>query len=285
MNVANLLQAAKQLRMITHKQGDLDDVEVVDLAEGKPTPTYAANFAPREFRKLHKLHTGIQEDKPLRVFSQSPRLPNTNAQKTSNLINSKPKVVDDPFDDEFDNFDDIEDLPPLSHMLETRKAPGNTAPLTPSNHAAESSIQEDSMESIEAAMLGLPDPTLPRHRSLTPIPRVNSSFANGVFDFEGYEGKPDDDGYSSPPMRDTTRKRVRSPTLAKGVPSPVKFRRMNSDEFEDVFGDEAQEEMMSPIEKVVQSQEKKPEQQQPGWFGDLGMDMLEGFKDLIDFTD
>src|SRR6187402_2493425 len=93
-----------KLKSSYRTDSDLEDVEVVDLAEEEPSPAPYENSAPREYRKLHKLHTSVQQDKVVRRTKQDPQFSYASGEQPvlSFLNNNEP--ADNTFDPE--EFDD-----------------------------------------------------------------------------------------------------------------------------------------------------------------------------------
>lgn len=257
-------------------ESNLDDVEVIDLAK-ELSPAPYASLAPREYRKPHKLHTSVQEDKSSRSLTQKsqfsyasgkpPDLPFLN--KSGHAPTSKyfddddenefpsPSALlgfnEDPYDFGSDPFAD--DIP---------VTPRDQAPATAAATAPPSSFQNDLMESLEVGMLELTDPM-----ALKPTtPKVGSSFCNDLFDFAAFESnfeindKPPsssvDQNQASGSTVDNAAKR--SLSISPSLPE-AKHRRVTNAE-------------PATAESLV-----------PAWVNDFDSKLIDGLKDFVDFVD
>ncbi|EHL00397.1 hypothetical protein M7I_3680 [Glarea lozoyensis 74030] len=144
----------------------------------------------------------------------------------------------------------------------------------------DSSFGNDSLGSLEAGMLELYDP-MTRLAAVAASPKLNSSFVDGVFDFEAFnngtgsqESRLSLSAYQPaglyPPAEKYTKeatKRARSPTPDGEA---VKCRRVTKDVDTTRITEAAQEEF-KPV--------------YPEWLNEFDADLINGFKDFVDFVD
>ena len=200
---------------------DCDDLQVVDLTQEialVPNP----NLGHRYYHKSHNLHTKAQTH-TVRLPKQKPQFSYASGDQPSLPFLHRPdawanELILDSRSDDFHYLTGITQN--HSSALETLPADtGLTADADPF-----SSIQDDSLERMEAAMVGL-DGSVMLGRPLTP--KVDSSFVSQVFDFDAYHGKTEEqDVYSSPLMREVN-KRAHSATPEV---TSVKHRRVQEEE-------------------------------------------------------
>ncbi|CAG8956625.1 hypothetical protein HYFRA_00011936 [Hymenoscyphus fraxineus] len=233
-----------KLKSQKSQRQDEDEFEVIDLAEDYETPY--SQLAPRDYQKLHKLHTSIQEDRPLRMMQQtpafeygsgkSPKLPfaptddntfdsdeldelefpspsklvknvNRGLHGTSLTTQSRTSAKAVPDDNGLDEIEFPSSSEPLKKSVALssqrdfdsnlelpspatlREQYGNKhhfeEPYTPNRRSASDiHTNDDSLKSLEAGMLELSDPMISALESTSP--KLTSSFANGVFDFDSF---------------------------------------------------------------------------------------------------
>ncbi len=173
----------------------LDDVEVIDLAK-ELSPVPYASLAPREYRKLHKLQTSVQEDKSSQRLTHKSRF--SYASGKSSDISFLEKNHDTLTLNDLDNNDENE-FPSPSALLGFNEDPydfgsdpfADDIPVTPRDQdpvstvapAPQSSFRDDLMEILDVDMLELSDPVVAK----PPTPKVGSSFYNDLFDFAAFE--------------------------------------------------------------------------------------------------
>ncbi|ESZ95176.1 hypothetical protein SBOR_4440 [Sclerotinia borealis F-4128] len=220
---------------------DQDAVEIIDLSRTLPAVTYP-DVAPRDYRKLHNLHTSIQKDSSVRLPKNPPifsyasgELPNLSFMDTGGSKNGN--------NDESNLYDSDEyEFPSPSALLSSNKRAATSGPSSQSwlpppavgigrqernNHLNPSTSDdpfEDSSGSVEAAMIGLDDSMKLRPAT----PKLNTSFANNVFDFEAFNSEEANaQHFSSPLMSDSRRKNIQKEveggeemdTIDDGMPS------------------------------------------------------------------
>jgi ATP-dependent DNA helicase HFM1/MER3 len=154
-----------------------EDAGVIDLAQAI-SPTPYPKLAPRDYRKLHNLHTSVQSDKSVRLPKQKPGFSYASGQEP--LL---------PFLHRYENFavevdsadSGDDDFPPPSALagiqsdrLQRQDPFESTNPQIEDPTA--SSFPDNSQASLEAGMLELAEPAstpiikepLKRERSATP---------------------------------------------------------------------------------------------------------------------
>jgi ATP-dependent DNA helicase HFM1/MER3 len=204
-------------------------VEVVDLAE-ELSPMRYSKFAPLEYRKLHKLRASVQKsDTSVRLSvplpKQQPRFSCGSGQDPELPFLLKDTAEDDGGIFAFEESDGEEDLPSPSRLVKYLKGDSDD-PFKSGNVNYEGDFQasadpDDSLASLEAGIFGMDESVQLR----VPTPKVSSSFANKVFDFDAFDEKyGEPDIYSSSPR---TRKRERSQSLR--LPE-AKHRRISQDD-------------------------------------------------------
>ncbi|KAB8296775.1 hypothetical protein EYC80_002192 [Monilinia laxa] len=209
------------LTLSAGSSSDQDAIEVVDLSKTLPLVTYP-DVAPRDYRKLHKLHTNIQKDSSVRLSKNPPTfsygsgdVPNISFIDTSASKNERK--------DELDHFDsDDYEFPSPSGFLSGDKKVDKSGsisqfqlpPPVMEGNRQEGNKQsnlsddpfEDSSSSFEAAMIGLDDSL----NLQSAAPQLNTSFANNVFDFAAFNSEEaHNERFSSPLMSDLRKKNDR----------------------------------------------------------------------------
>ncbi|KAI9648924.1 ATP-dependent DNA helicase MER3 [Ciborinia camelliae] len=198
---------------------DQDTVEVIDLSKTLPQVTYA-DVAPRDYRKLHNLHSSIQKDSSVRLPKNAPtfsyasgEMPNLSFMNTGNSKNEQKDELD-PFDSDENEFPSPSAL--LSSDKQASRRPTSQAHLPPpvmrmDRQEVDEQLNppddpfEDSSGSLEAAMIGLDDSI-----NLRPAtPKLNTSFANNVFDFAAFNSEEvNAQQFSSPLMSELRKKNI-----------------------------------------------------------------------------
>ncbi|KAF7922103.1 uncharacterized protein EAE98_008314 [Botrytis deweyae] len=231
---------SKQLSKLTKRpkimqylgpSSDQDSVEVIDLSKNLPPVTYP-DVAPRDYRKLHNLHTSIQKDTSVRLPKGQPKFSYTSG-RMPDLSFMDADGSKDEQKNESEHFDSDEyEFPSPSALLSSEKQTSkgisvSATQLPPPAMSMDISRQvrneqqtlsddpfEDSSGSLEAAMIGLDDsinlqtalatsnaPTAPA------TPKLNTSFANNVFDFAAFNSEEvNEQQFSSPLMSQMQRK-------------------------------------------------------------------------------
>lgn len=236
-------------------QGDVDDVEVVNLAEDYPPVSYA-DLAPREFRKLNALHNRIVQnsraDKDMRLPKQKPQFEYASGEDAQLPFCSKKENEK--------TYGSEDDLPSPSMLLgeyENKKDPFDTLKATYQDENIPSSFLEDDLESPEPGVTGSNDSTT--LRAPPPSPKMYSSFAKEVFDFDAYENdqKKQVEDLPVTEIELQNLKRERSPDFEE--PEAKHYR----------------------VVKPKTTQEPKI----PAWVDEFDPELIEGLRDIVDFVD
>lgn len=316
-NVTNTRAAGSQNskpKVAKHSNSDQQDVEVVDLAAELSSTPYS-KLAPREYRKLHSLHASVQKaDTSFRLPKQKPQFSyaSENQPDLPFLRKAKVKDADDIFG--FEESDEEEDFPSLSAIanpsaLAKHLKGDSDDPFESGNVKYEEAFQppadlDGSLESLEVGMVGMDEP-LPLR---PPTPKINSSFANGVFDFEAFEENYGEPEMYSSPLISTSRKRELSPSPA--LPQS-KYRRVSQDgetssairnTIEQQIAASVKYESSTPseipivesrrikIQDLIEDPQPKVEQNNqqrsvPSWVNEFDADLIESLMGSVDFID
>lgn len=208
-----------QLMRSAATSSDQDIVEVIDLSKTLPTVTYP-DVAPRDYRKLHNLHTSIQKDTSVRLPKHPPKFSYASGEMPN--ISFMDGGFKSEMKDESDHFNPDEyEFPSPSALLSSDKhttrnlstpqpqlpPPAMSIPRQESNHQMGRSVDpddpfEDSSGNVEVAMIGLEDSIALKHAT----PKLNTSFANNVFDFAAFDAEANHaQQFSSPLMNQAQR--------------------------------------------------------------------------------
>jgi ATP-dependent DNA helicase HFM1/MER3 len=238
---------------------------------GSPTPY--AKLAPRDYRKLHNLHTSVQSDKSVRLPKQKPGFSYASGQEPLLPFLRSHENFADTFDSADSEDDEFPSPSALAGMPSDR--PRSPDPFEPFNFRAEnaiaSSFPENSQASLEAGMLKLAEPAMVDQAGS----QVDSSFADGVFDFDAFANSvetpkksispspkkeaPKNEPASAPIVKESL-KRERSATPEV---QQAKHRRVTKDEL-----------FSQPTQPVV-----------PDWVNDFDSDLINELKGFVDFVD
>ncbi|KAF4626366.1 hypothetical protein G7Y89_g11796 [Cudoniella acicularis] len=171
-----------KLRKAGSDEIQAEEMEIVDLAQELEPASYA-DLAPREYRKLHKLHNKIQEDRPVRPPKQKPKFQYASGKPVQLPFSSCAELEDDIFDSSNSADDDFPSPSTILRGDNKSPDPFENGVVTFEKDAPPSSFPDDSIESLEAAMLDFDDSMMLK----PPTPKLTSSFANNIFDFEAFE--------------------------------------------------------------------------------------------------
>jgi len=262
---------AAKLKLKKSNSGDSDqeDVEVVDLAKDPPK-TSDGNSALRGYGKLHSLHRSVQK---IRLPKLKPQFTYTSDEQPELPFLHKNEKSDDIFDN--DDFGDDDDFPSPSALF---KEDGDREifPLSKAVAAstgrdvASNSIWDDSLESLEAGTIGLSDPMMLR----PPTPKVNTSFANGVFDFDAFSNHRDDQEKSTSPSTKASEEEGQ-------VPSPVIKK---SRKRERSTSPELQIKRPRNMDEVL-AEKSNQQSSIPSWLDEFDSDLIDELKGFVDFVD
>ena len=209
-----------------HNYSDQNDVEIVDLAEGV-SPLQYSKLGPRNYRKLHNLHTRFQKSNTLaRLPKQKPQFSYASGNEPDLPFLRQSKAADDDYivgsEASDEDFPSPSAIPLVQHLQKGDVDPFEFGNVNYENAMQTSASLDDSLESLEAGMLGIDEPMPLR----PPTPNVNTSFAEGFFDFDAFEENYGDPEPYSSPLMSITRKRERSSTPPL---SESKYRRVSQD--------------------------------------------------------
>ena len=199
---------------------DSEDAQVIDLAQAI-SPTPYPKLAPRDYRKLHNLHTSVQSDKSVRLPKQKPGFSYASGQEPHLPFLHKYENFAVEFDSE-DSGDD--DFPPPSALTGIQSDRLQSQDQFESSNLqiedpTAASFPDNSQASLEAGMLELTEPAMVGPASS----QVDSSFANGVFDFDAFatSSETPKKQTSSPPRRESPRMDWPQPLLGRNRLSEI----------------------------------------------------------------
>lgn len=275
-------------------------MEIIDLADDL-SPIPYSKLAPREYRKLHNLHTSVQKDKSdasVRLPKQKPQFSYASGNESDFPFLRKPDA-----DDVFDSGDSAgeEDFPSPSALLtrdDNIDDPFESGNISYENATPISSLQDDSLKFFQDGMLCLDETVMLR----PPTPKVNSSFANGVFDFETFGEMHGEPEMCLSSMMRESRKRERS---LSPVSPGLKHRRVAKEETKTSpqMRELGQKEGSSAPElpevdcrsvmkqglgeETTQQSGQQSTQQRPvpAWVDEFDSNLIESLKDFVDFVD
>ncbi|CZS95956.1 related to ATP-dependent DNA helicase [Rhynchosporium agropyri] len=266
-----------KFKLSKYRDENVEDAELVDLSN-ELSPVPYANLAPRDYRKLHKLHTSVQTDRPSQRLIQKPLFSYASGMEPdiSFLTEKNTGEIS-----ESDEYGDEPDFPSPTDLLATdddlfEDDPhdfGLHAPLasitrdaTGTGPAATSSYQDGSIESLEAGMMELEDPVMARLAT----PTLKSSFGNEMFDFDAFE---DDNEEMSPDFKGSS-KEERSTPVVSTLSSARKRPFANSP-------DEAE----SKQRRVADEESDIKLSSCPKWVSEFDNDLISGLMDIVEFID
>ncbi|PQE33552.1 hypothetical protein CJF32_00003432 [Rutstroemia sp. NJR-2017a WRK4] len=210
-----------------------EEVEIIDLSKTLPPVPYS-EVAPREYQKLHNLHTSIQGDHApsLRMPKQTPqfsfgngKLPDLSFMEETALREGD-KALADPFDS--DEYELPSPTAVVSSIEKKKYAQSEQGPEPPTiatdqpNDHTGSEFGDGELSDLEAAMVGLDDSVLLRPAT----PKMTSSFANDVFDFAAFNSE-DAEQFSSPLMSDIRKRKAKEETSDGAIDPPMKRHQSN----------------------------------------------------------
>lgn len=241
------------------------------MAQGfEPTPY--ASLAPRDYRKLHSLHTSIQPDKAVRLPKRKPEFSYSSGEKPYLPFLHKDENMAGVLDSTNSEGEDFPSPSKLGQTAFARKpSPDPFESFTLEDEkAAPSSFPDTSLSILEAGILELADSTMID----APSSEIDPSFANGVFDFDAFNDRNEspkktkispfkevlkNEPFSTPVMKGSVKRgRSATPELAE-----VKHRRVAKDE---------------PISQTTQTAV-------PDWVNDFDSGLINELKGYVDFED
>ncbi|KAE9373450.1 P-loop containing nucleoside triphosphate hydrolase protein [Stipitochalara longipes BDJ] len=252
-----------KIKLKDEKYSDTADAEILDLAQD-PEPTSYAKLGPRDYRKLHNLHTSIQSDKTVRLPKQKPGFSYASGKEPYLTFLHK---SEDNADSEYDEFPSPSDMAP-AHWHRNPSPDSFESFNIQEVDFAPPSFPASSLASLEAGMIELDDTSMVHDPSV----EVDSSFANGVFDFDAFNETPSKP-ISSSPAKEVRKNEVASTPIEKdsvkrefpATPEPqhAKHRRVTKD---------------GPVSQASQGAV-------PAWVNDFDSDLINELKGFVDFID
>jgi ATP-dependent DNA helicase HFM1/MER3 len=244
------------------------DVEMVDLAQILEPITYA-KVAPRDYRKLHSLHTSVQSDNAVRLPKQKPAFSYASGQDPNLPFLHKNEAICDPVrspDSDYDEFPSLSEMAPVS--LDRKPSPDifesfnlrGENPVPPS-------FPDNSLGDLEAGLLEPAETEM----NDEPSPKIDPSFAKGVFDFDAFRN--DSRSKNSSPTKETLTIEP-SPTLI--MKESLKRDRSATPEFE-----RAKHRRVTKDEPISQAAQAAV----PDWVNEFDSDLINELKGFVDFVD
>lgn len=288
---------------MSEQDSDLDSVELVDLAEDRPPVSYA-QVGPRDYRKLHALHTSIQGEKTVSLPKRNP-FPDSNAAQS---YFQEHQATDDLFDDGGIDDDDFpspsqlfarlepvetsraveyvesfesSDVPEISEPVEEFEDVFESYPLPYQQEAPVSSGYGDELESFEeglqdlgyTAMLQQATPSLPKgHLSF------DNTKANDLFDFDAFEIMSDS------PLNHATTSALDNATSAVSSSSHNSRKRERSP-CPDSNAEISKRRNLSAEDGEEEEDKAVPVLTTPSWVSEFDADLIDGLKEYVEFVD
>lgn len=240
-----------------------DTVEIIDLAKEMPPVSYA-DVAPRDYRKLQKLHNTVQRDQPFKLPKYKPpqfQYASGERPDLSFLLNED-KTDDDLTGDAEDTFSpemfsEDEEFPSPSAMLykdSHDEDPFGAGFVSYQRSALKSSDQDDSLENLEAGMIDLADSIMLKQ----PSPELNSSFENSILDFSACQDK----------VQEKSSGFVLMDTLKRSQPASPEMPEAKSCRLTE-----------------AKSADQRLQRSVPSWVDEFDPDLIDGLKGFVDFVD
>ncbi|KAI6709517.1 hypothetical protein JHW43_007968 [Diplocarpon mali] len=265
---------------------EVDNVDTIDLANAL-SPVPFSGLAPREYRKLHKLHTSVQTDKSSQRMTQKPEFSYASSkppdpfffEKDGNNSTSKLATTEDDDDGSENEF------PSLSASIDPNAVgfnsgsddpcidipitPRDNLPFPPAARPPPSSFQKKPLGDSDASPSDLDD-CLSMLRP--PSPKVDLSFCSDLFDFAACENK---GGLvkAPPSLVDEGRNNDRTLKLSTALKRHYSVT------------PDLPETKHRRFTHSYRSTEAGYEASFPSWVDDLDSNLIDGLKDLVDFLD
>lgn len=258
-------------------QPDFEDVEIIDLAtELSPVPY--SSLGPRDYRKLHSLHTSVQSDKEekiIRLPKQKPTFSYT-TDKLPDLPFLKSKKNDDSISDfdmdkEFPSPSTLarrnEDVLMLESEFSERGVPTyQQGPTSSSDHG-------DCL--VGVGMGGLAKSIAPKSST----PETEISFSDGVFDFAAYhDPNENEDRLINPLMSELLQGEGMSSSPSRG--QDLKATQRGQSRSPDIADLQHRR-----VTKADLPQPALRSSSVPDWVHDFDSELIDGLKDFVDFVD
>ncbi|KAI9052221.1 hypothetical protein LZ554_003579 [Drepanopeziza brunnea f. sp. 'monogermtubi'] len=272
-----------------HDDSDLEDVEIINLADVLSPVSYS-KMAPRDYRKLHELHTSIQPDKASQRLTQKPKFSYADGISPDlPFLNNGQASISKPSDSVQGKYHNEFPSPTaLLRGLDEKEFfdigsdddPFTEVPITPrdlisaaSRNLGTTPNQPTSYPDLPRDATGIAPLSLPEPISVKPsTPKVASSFYNDVFDFAAFENDVDIVSNPASPSADKQQHQVSSsgsginrakrPLSAYSSPE-TKHRRVTH---------------VTPA-KISNASVV------PDWVNDFDASLIDGLKGFVDFVD
>lgn len=230
-----------------------------------------SRLAPRDYRKLHNLHTSVQSDKAIRLPKQKPGFSYTSGREPSLPFLHKREDYEDILrvaDSDNDEFPSPSEMVPTPLVRNLGLVPFQSFNIQDED-VAPSSFPDNSLASLEAGMIELFDTALMEE----PSAKFDSSFANDVFDFDAFNSKTPRKPSISPPTKDLLKNEPASTTI---VNCSLKRDRSATPELQQAKHRRVMKE--EPISQATQAAV-------PHWVNDIDSDLINELKGFVDFVD
>jgi ATP-dependent DNA helicase HFM1/MER3 len=280
--IANVLQLAKDVsgsnaKLKKEVQPDFEDVEIIDLAtELSPVPY--SSLGPRDYRKLHSLHTSAQKDneeKAIRLPKQKPTF-----SYTTNELADLPFLKSKKNDDSVSDFDLDEEFPSPSTLVRRNEdAPmlefefSETGVPIYQQALTSSSDHRDCFDGV--GMVGLAKSIAPESST----PETELSFGDEAFDFAAYHDPSENEDRLINPLMSELRsvEGASSSPLTRQDPVATKRERSPSPEITDIKHRRVTKtELPQPVPRLSSV---------PAWVNEFDSELIDGLKDFVDFVD
>ena len=247
-------------------------------------PIDYSDVALRDSRKLHSLPTSVQKDKAVRLPKQKPHFSYGSGRDPEPPFLHQANNSNEPFDS--DDSVGEQDFPSPSALVkedEDTMDPFESGTISYQKDTATSFASEESMGSLEEAMVGFEDSVMLRAQS----PRVNSSFANKVFDFEAFPDRREEEEMFSSPLMTASRKlnRPSSPLSSPRKDDSQSPRVRNALKRRLSDSPENPEMKHNRITNDEPTQQMSQQPSVPAWVDEFDSDIIEGLKGFVDFVD
>ena len=262
-----------------NRHSSSERTEIFDLAKELPQSSYA-DIASHDYRKLHALHTSVQQDKSMSLPKAKPRFSYASG-KTPDLPMFQANEDDD-IDAIGSSDDDLISLPGL--MRRTYHTGGATTYHTTPTDAATSIIEKSDYGLGTDHDFSPDDFNLPVQDEVElPPPKVDHSFENKFFDFDGFGVSAPEYQFTSPLMERT----VKMPQMIATSPSPLLGKEYMQD-------DVVAKRLPKPSANQQTSEKEHHSEplagaladtQFPAWLDTIDSDLVDSLKGIVDFVE
>lgn len=280
--ILTMIQVANHSRPTKFKSEEqsnmeLEDVEFIDVPE-EISPVLYASLAPREYRKLHALHSSVQKDKEtsIRIPKRKPQFSyDGSTQPELPFLQQKSKVNDD-FDYGSLSDDDFPTTTQLAGMAgSARKSKSYNKSASSGESKSADSIfdDDDSLPIIEVSAPAPSEVPVTRDETLA----LRESFVEDVFDMNASDDEEEDLGGRSAPASSSRVSAVEIEAHGTEGGEPTRETTLEHD---------IEEVKHRRISQVEQTQEDTPATASfPSWVNEFDADLIDQFKDYVDFID